>query len=419
MIILIINTHSVLNSGDSGILLAQIDFLQKYFKKVDISLISRTPAIDQKSYKDRVTYIFSPLVPAPSVFSGKKAQLFESLKCLFSIKSKVELISKIKKCDLVISSGGGYFWTNRKWIPGPMFFQNYIHVRIALLFKRPVMFFPQSIGPFFNRIASNMMSGLLSHKRTIKIFTREMISYQSAKKLVKKSADFGKIELCPDMALLLGNKPFGNKSDRTQGEKGPVIALTLRKWDFPGSGKNQKQDYNRKYLAQLEKFSFDYYHSHRASFVIFPQSRGPGSFENDRMISKTLFSRLKKRIPASYLFYHDLPDDTSPLKIIDLLSGADIALTTRLHSALFAFISGTPAVSIAYQYKSEGIMKEMGFGEFCLDINKIDSEEIKRMVAYTLKNKDKIRMMISKRLMEMRSMIRDKLTDSLKLFQIQ
>lgn len=419
MVILIINTHSILNSGDSGILLAQIDFLQTHFKKSDISLVSRTPALDQKFYKNLVTEIFPPLLPAPSVFKGKRAQIIESLKCLFSIKNKIRLLRKIEKCDLIISSGGGYFWTNRKWIPGPMFFQNYIHVRIALLLKRPVIFFPQSIGPFYNRMASNMMSGLLSHKKTIKIFAREMISYRSAKKLVKKSADFKKIELCPDTALLLREKTLKNTAGPAQGEKRPIIALTLRKWDFPDSGKKQKKDYHKKYLAELEKFCHDYYYSKGANFVIFPQSRGPGSFEDDRMISKILFLRLKKNIPAPHLFYHDLPDDSSPYAIIDLLSRADIALTTRLHSALFALVAGTPAVSFAYQHKSKGIMKELGFENFCLDIEKIDSKKIKSMVAFTLKNKDEIRSMIDSKLIITRNIIKDRLIDSLKPFQIQ
>lgn len=419
MVILIINTHSSLNSGDSGILLAQIDFLQTHFKKADISLVSRTPAIDQNFYKNRITDIFPPLVPAPSVFKGKRKQIIESLKCLFSIKNKIRLLRKIKKCDLIISSGGGYFWTNRKGIPGPMFFQNYIHVRTALLLKKPVIFFPQSIGPFYNRLASSMMSGLLSHKKTIKIFVRERISYTLAKKIMNKFADFNKIELCPDMVLLMGENQLKKRTSLEQQEKMPVIALTLRKWDFPDSGIKQKKDFNKKYLAELEKFCCDYYDSKGAAFTIFPQSRGPGSFEDDRMISKTLFSRLKKTIPASHLVYHDLPDESSPNTIIDILSGADIALTTRLHSALFALAAGIPAVSISYQHKSEGIMKELGFLDFCLEIEKIDSEKIKSMVSFILQNKEKIHLMINKKLIKMRALITERLRNSLKPFQIQ
>ena len=260
---------------------------------------------------------------------------------------------------------------------------------------------------------------MLSHKKTIKIFVREMISHRLAKNLMNKPADFQKIELCPDMALLLGENQLKKSTAQAQKEKMPVIALTLRKWDFPGSGKKQKEDHNKKYLAELEKFCHDCYYSDGATFIIFPQSRGPGSFEDDRMISKTLFSRLEKTIPAPHLLYHDLPDDSSPYTIIDLLSRADIALATRFHSALFALIAGTPVVSINYQHKSEGIMKELGFENFCLEIEKINSKKIKRMVLYTLQNKDKIRMTISKKLIKMRALIKERLRSSLKPFQIQ
>lgn len=404
MDILIVNTHSVLNSGDSGILLAQIDLLKKYFKKVHISLVSRTPGIDRNFYKNYAEHIFYPLFPAPSIFYGQPAQVLEFLKSLFSFRHKIKLIRKIIKCDLVISSGGGYFWTYRKWIPGPMFFQNYFHVWIALFLKKPVIFFPQSFGPFHNQISLKMMSRVLSDEKTIKIFSREMISCRLIKNLISKQKDLDKIDLCPDLAFFLEKKPVEEKISYKK-RKELTIALTLRQWDFPNISKKQKDRYNKRYIVEFEKYCQDFYHSHGASFIIFPQSRGPGNFEDDRMISKTLFSRLKKTIPESNLYYPQLPEDVSPYVIIDLLSKADLALTTRLHSAIFSFISGTPVISINYQHKGEGIMRELGIGKFCLDIEKIDAEKIKKISNHILEDKDKFEFEMSQRIKVIRNKI--------------
>ena len=58
MKIFIANTHSILNSGDAGIVLAQIQFLRKYFPSLQISLSSRTPELDKKTFHPLGVKIF-------------------------------------------------------------------------------------------------------------------------------------------------------------------------------------------------------------------------------------------------------------------------------------------------------------------------------------------------------------------------
>ena len=135
MKIFIANTHSILNSGDAGIVLAQIQFLRKYFPSLQISLSSRTPELDKKTFHPLGVKIFPPIIPAPSIYTGKAQKIWKSLRNLINIQSKKALIQEIKQSDLVVSSGGGYFWSHRKFLPGPMFFQNYLHIKLAVIFK--------------------------------------------------------------------------------------------------------------------------------------------------------------------------------------------------------------------------------------------------------------------------------------------
>ena len=132
MRILLLNTHSTLNSGDTGIVLAQIHILRKRFSDLQISLTSRTPEIDARFYEPMGIRVFPAIVPAPSVFVGWVEKLEGSLENLFAFQSKSELLREIKGSDLIVSSGGGCFYSNRKLFPGPMFFQNLLHQSSAV-----------------------------------------------------------------------------------------------------------------------------------------------------------------------------------------------------------------------------------------------------------------------------------------------
>ena len=66
--VFILNTHSILNSGDAGIVLGQIQFLKKYFAKIDITLTSRTPEMDQDFYAPMGVKVLPPLFQLRALF---------------------------------------------------------------------------------------------------------------------------------------------------------------------------------------------------------------------------------------------------------------------------------------------------------------------------------------------------------------
>ena len=144
--VLIVNTHSVLNSGDAAIVLAQIEWLERAFPGVRIALTSRTPEADGRFYGPMGIRVFPALFDPPSLFDGAPSKVIRSLASLARIGAKTELVREIKRADLVIGSGGGYFYSNRLVGPGPMFIQNFLHLKLACLLKRPVVLFPNPSG---------------------------------------------------------------------------------------------------------------------------------------------------------------------------------------------------------------------------------------------------------------------------------
>ncbi|MCZ2845667.1 MAG: polysaccharide pyruvyl transferase family protein [Candidatus Bathyarchaeota archaeon] len=417
MKIIFLNTHSTLNSGDAGIVLAQIQFLEKKFSNLEIALTSRTPERDLKFYNPMGIKVFCPIIPAPSIFTGNIQKIEQSLKNLFAFKSKRDLIKETKKSDLVISSGGGYFYSNRKIFPGPMFFQNFLHAKLALILNKPVIFFPQSFGPFYNPVASEILRDILESDHIVKIFAREKTSFDFLYNLLNKKKSKEKIDLCPDIAFYLNKKNNRCDSRINLNLPRPIVAITLRQWDFPEiESIKEKGEKQEGYLTNLEEICHGIFYNWGGSVVIFPQARGPGIFENDIIISRKLWEKLKKVIPEKNMLFINLPDVVSPLHIINILSQVNLVIATRLHSAIFALITGVPVISITYQPKSKGIMEVLELEHFGVNITHIDPEEILRLTEEILNHHCDIQRKIHDNVSHIRKTIEIKLESTIGSF---
>ncbi len=408
MKIFIANTHSVLNCGDAGIVLSQLEFLHNRFPDAKISLVSRTPEIDRPFYHSRGIKVFTPFFRVPSLASGFRKKAALSLRGLLDFSAQHALSNEIKNSDLVISSGGGYFWSHRRHFTGPMFYQNYLPIKFALKNRKPVVFFPQSYGPFLHRPDELRLKHLLENECVMKIFSREMRSFRYLNTLLENNLD--KLELCPDMAFKLNPGAVPNDARREVSMEHPIAAITLRQWDYPGSNSlREKRDAEDRYLTELLGFCRTFHRHTKGSVVLFSQSRGPGDIENDRVITQRFRKRLRGALPDKNLMSIDLEDIASPADVMQILKQVDFLIATRFHSAIFAFITGIPAVSIAYQSKGHEIMKLLDLSEYSLDITDFTAERLWRLSQQILENTPLLRQKIRRRAASLRSELEAKL----------
>lgn len=405
---LILNTHSVLNTGDLAIVLAQAQYLNERFPGIGISLTSRTPEIDQTVYQPRGIDVIPAILPAPSVFytAGQKVQ--QSLKNLLDLGSKSRLKRAILDSDFVISSGGGYFYTSRRIGPGPMFLQNLAHVKLAYRLKKPVVFFPQSFGPILNSLSLRMLSKLLNSEKALRIYAREEISQDYLERLL--NVDKAKIELCPDMVFYLSQEDFSESGIESLDLPRPVVALTLRTWDFPEfKSRGDKEKKTAEYLQCLEEVCRRLHERRQCSFCVFPQVRGPGSFEDDRDITLKFWKGLQKIIPEEKRKLLNPDHVISPPWLMQLLAQTDLLIATRFHSAILSFIAGTPAIAITYQPKSLGMMSMLSLERFSIDINQMDADKLMQLADDVFDHTDDVKQKISLELENMRKSIKLKL----------
>jgi colanic acid/amylovoran biosynthesis protein len=292
-------------------------------------------------------------------------------------QDKLRLIRAIRAADFVVSCGGGPFYSNRRSLPGLTFRQNVLHVRLAQALGKPVLFFPQSFGPFGSPAARRTVGRMLGHPRTAAIMVRESLSLEAVSRLVPASLR-SKIEPCPDLAFWLSPEAEPG-AIKLPALPRPWLFLTVRDWDFPEArSAAERGEMRRRYLEAVRKAACRFSLERAGSVIIIPHTRGPGDFEDDRIISRRLHVRLRADIPAERLALLDIPDKASPSDLIALYAQADLLLATRTHAAIFGLLSGRPVVSIHYQPKGLGIMASVGLADRCLPIAGVDPERLGR-----------------------------------------
>lgn len=108
--------------------------------------------------------------------------------------------------------------------------------------------------------------------------------------------------------------------------------------------------------------------------------------ENDEAVAQTVFSNAENKSKITIVKYTSVGNMLSNMKRCGCIFGI------RLHSIVLAARMGIPFVPVAYEYKTKGVLSDVGYTEKILDANFKSDEAIKRILnikPYTL-NRDVI-----------------------------
>ncbi len=374
MNITILNGHSILNSGDTAIILAQRRILRQVFPAVNMTLVSRTPEIDGAFYAPAgIRVIAAPFCRASAaVATGKK--ILALLRDCFAWSRFARLAAAIRRSDLLLSCGGGYLFSFQRRFPGPTFWQIYLQIRLALALGKPVILLPQSYGPFRNRFSRFLVGRLIVHPQMKKVLAREEISLKLLKSLPSLEESAAKISLCPDLAwaYLPGSGPAIPEID---GLPRPRIAITAISWSFP-EAKNlrEKAEKQERYLQTMVDICQTLHRQLQCSLLLISHSRGPSPAEDDLRITRRLFERIVPGIPAEYVHLRQSANGDPPDAIIAILKKSDLIISSRFHAAILGLLAEIPIVVIGYHHKSEGIMNLLGLRESFTSIQDLKAD---------------------------------------------
>lgn len=259
---------------------------------------------------------------------------------------------RLEAVDLVVAVGGSNIYDNPD-VVAPLslarLFCMLYPIWAAGRVGTPVVLAGHTLGPFPRRSGCMLARWML--RRAESTVLREQTSLMVAKRL-----RLDRVCVRPDMAFATE----AYRSERvsrilTQLAGGRVAPLALVIRQHPHAGPSADQRVVRVFV-DIGRAAV------RAGLVsgvlIVVQCMGPSAIEDDRGLSRQLFSMLEDDVPALLV-----DEDLTAGELAALYGACRMVLTVRLHAAILALSQATPAFAVAYMTrKTEGVIETAGPG---------------------------------------------------------
>jgi len=319
-----------------------------------------------------------------------------------------ESIKAIANADIIISKGGHFYQSKER-----NFFKGFLgtyfsifHLIIAIRLKKPFVLLSHSFGPFNNKGSKIILRFVLSRAEIVTV--REKVS----QKLLEEIGIKNQVRVTPDTAFAFNienrerkeiRRRLFKKYNKLQYQTFAII--TARQWDFPGINKRVAGKLYENYLSVLAKTADFLITNYVNKVVLVAHTMGDhDAKENDSIPIDAIFEKIKNKEHVVII-----KDDLSPYELLCLYGSAEAMIGTRLHSVIFSYLSGTPAIAIAYTHKTKGIMQMIGMERYVINIETMDFEKMKSLIEDLYLHQDKIRANVIEKVSQFRDQINDEL----------
>ncbi|MCK5617115.1 polysaccharide pyruvyl transferase family protein [Candidatus Pacearchaeota archaeon] len=311
-------------------------------------------------------------------------------------------IDRIACADIVVSCPGGpYFGDIYK---SHELGEHVLHLFVAKLFRKPVMIYGPSAGPFRITWRNAIRRYILNKVEIITLrdpISREYIKdLRLTKPLIEVTSDsaFQETVNVDRDVLVEVMKTEGIIGKNESSRERPLVGLTPTgpRWNFQGM-----QDSNRRQKEYIEIMAgiTDYVIKElNATVVFFSQLYGRSSDIPliEEIIDKT-HSKDSIRILSNK---HDSQIHQGVIQEMDLM------IANRCHAAIFALKGHVPTVCIAYEHKSVAVMTEAGMRDYVIDVKKLDYKTLVGKVDEVWQDHNQIKQQLTENIEKLRKQSR-------------
>lgn len=375
MKVLIPNVTSKKNIGDLAITAGLLRLIRLNIKETNIIVHSSDHQLHDQNLANRIDQTIYSWV----AFEKKDAmsRIVRSLVLLveyifirtFGIiifkKSKLfELLTDYKSADLIIFAGGGYLRSKAGLSQSLNLIMQLAMFKIATSLNKQVIVAPISVGPFAYGWQESLTAKVLRETKLVTV--RESVSYDVLKKYNATNC-----------AISSDHAFFNEFEFNARRNENPFIfGFTARTW-LPRIDQTNFENF---YAQAVIEFS-----EVEKNMVIQPivQVQAPEYGEDDFVATEKIAKIIKdaglKVMPIIKLF-----DIESAVKVY---SGLNFFIGMRMHSNILSVLCNVPVVAIAYEYKTEGIMNQLGVGRYCINVNKVDKNNLFTVLVEAYQNR--------------------------------
>ncbi len=245
------------------------------------------------------------------------------------------ILKAIKNCDLFLSGGGSLLQDKTGYGLSVAYYLGLVF--LARLMKKKTVLYAQGIGPITKRI-NRLIARRIINKVDL-VTVRDVDSYKELLSLgIKKPP----VHVTVDPAFSLRPSP-DNDNEKLQRlfpqipPDKPLLGISVRGWLD-----------HKKFIREIAKAADRLVVELGAAAVIIPMFP-----EQDLPVSRDTASLMEQE---AYVAEEEL----TPQKALFLFSHLDLFIGVRLHSLIFAAITGTPLAGVAYDPKVQSFLSQMG-----------------------------------------------------------
>lgn len=368
MKILIPNATNPENIGDLAILTGLIALIKKNNK---LTIHSTEPHLYRPLFRNKISHtLYSWAVFDDIKFITRIKRICQLILNYVLITNNIKhfgqgylgsLINDFMSADVILFVGGGSIRSKKGIKQTLNLLMTLFIFQFAKISKAKKIVAPISFGPFGYKWQEKYSANVLSDLDIVAV--RESISYNLLKKY-----KLANLISSSDSSFFLNAR----KRNENQKRGKVILGFTIREW----LSSNLQKNFETEFTNSIEMFT------KATNALIQPiiQVDAPRYGENDRLITKEIIAKLKKKgckvLPIKHA--SDLKNAMTIYSEIDLLLGM------RMHSNIIAASQGTPFVALSYEYKTEGIAEQLGMKNYCIKVKDANRRLIfaKLMKAY-------------------------------------
>lgn len=271
------------------------------------------------------------------------------------------LVHLYRDADLIIPVGGGYIRGNSGFVGTGLLFFTIYPLILASIIHKPTVAYTQSVGPFGNGFQK--MIAKFALKRIEGIVVREGISLA----LLREWGICERVMFSVDGAFSFKSKnAMSLREELGLSKERLLVGVTVRSW-LP----DEAQMLYEKSIAKVCDFIIKKY---SANIVIIPQVTVSNHLDDDRECGRRVYDYVQHKFGI-----HLLTKEYDHHAIKSMYGELDYLIGTRFHSVIFSITSYVPSIAIAYEYKTRGIMSDLGLEGWIIDIEKVQEIGLERL----------------------------------------
>ena len=284
-----------------------------------------------------------------------------------------KVLKEYKKADVVINlSYGDMFAYKKKFYSKVLFFVLGHQSLLAILLRKPLFFFPQSIGPFCSKFFKFLAKFILDRCNVIMV--REEIS----RDYLLKMKIMAPIQLVPDLSFLIA--PASEQrileifSKENVEIKRPLVGIAIRENMY-------------KHLDVFSEVIDHLILKMNARIIFIPHTSISGPYLYDpRFLARKILKKIKVKQHISLI-----EGEYTAEELRGLIGKCDLFISAYMHASASALSMHIPTISISYSHKTAGLMNLMGLGKFVLPLDDLDAIQLIKKTEEAYRNLDRIR----------------------------